>query len=85
MKHLLACVLCVVLPTSMSARDNGYKVVYDGGSVSDAKTGIGLRLYIDADRVRLEKNQSDFVTKPVAAVTEISYRARFLRSILQSE
>jgi len=32
MKHLIAAVLCVLLPVSTLAESAGYKVIYDGGS-----------------------------------------------------
>ena len=41
MNKLLAVVLCIVLPVTVLAGDNGYKVTYDGGSITDAKAGTG--------------------------------------------
>ena len=73
MRRSLACALYLVIPVSVFAGDNGYKVTYDGGSISNAKTGTGLKLYIDANQVRLVKDKQDVVTIPASAVTEISY------------
>jgi hypothetical protein len=75
MKRLLATVLCIVMPTAMfAATDNGYKVTYDGGSLADAKSGTGLKLYMNSDnQILLMKEKSILVTIPASAVTEISY------------
>lgn len=77
MKGILACLLsaslCVLLPLSAFARDDGYKVTYDGGSVSNVKAGTGARLVINGNQIQLVKGQSELVTIPASAVTEISY------------
>jgi hypothetical protein len=73
MNRFLAVVLCVVIPLTVFAGDNGYKVTYDGGSIQDAKAGTGLKLFIDSNQVRLVRNKGEVITFPAAAVTEISY------------
>ena len=73
MKRLFATVLCVAMPIAMLASDNGYKVAYDGGSIPDIKAGVGMKLYIDAKQIRLERDKTNVVTIPASAVTEISY------------
>jgi len=73
MKRLFATVLCIAMPIAMLASDNGYKVEYDGGSIPDIKAGAGMKLYIDAKEIRLQKDKTNVVTIPAAAVTEISY------------
>jgi len=73
MKRLFAIVLCVAMPIAMLASENGYKVAYDGGSIPDIKAGVGMKLYIDAKQIRLERDKKDVVTIPASAVTEISY------------
>jgi hypothetical protein len=73
MKRLFATVLCVAMPIAMFASDNGYKVAYDGGSIPDIKAGVGMKLYIDAKQIRLERDKTNVVTIPASAVTEISY------------
>jgi hypothetical protein len=73
MKRLLATILCIAMPIAMYGGDNGYKVAYDGGSVPDVKTGTGLKLYIDANQIRLVKDKSNVVMIPASSVTEISY------------
>jgi len=61
------------MPIVMVASDSGYKVEYDGGSIPDIKAGAGMKLYIDAKQIRLERDKKDVVTIPASAVTEISY------------
>lgn len=61
------------LPFSTYAGDNGYKVKYDGGSVSDVKTGAGLRLLINADKIEFLNGKNEVITIPASDVTEISY------------
>lgn len=73
MKKLLAVVLCLVIPASLLAGDNSYKVTYDGGSLMDQKAGTGMKLFIESTQIRLVRDKGDVVTIPVSAVTEISY------------
>jgi hypothetical protein len=73
MNRFLAVVLCVVIPLTVFAGENGYKVTYDGGSIQDAKAGTGMKLFIDSNQVRLVRNKGEVITIPAAAVTEISY------------
>jgi len=73
MKRLLATVLCITMPLAMSAAENGYKVAYDGGSIPDIKAGVGLKLYIDSNQIRLVRDETNVITIPASAVTEISY------------
>jgi hypothetical protein len=75
MRWMVAVLLCVTIPVSVFAADaqSGYKVTYDGGSLPDAKTGNGIKLFIDATTVRLVKDKTDLATIPASAITEISY------------
>lgn len=75
MKRLLSVVLCIVFPMSLLAADNGYKVMYDGGSFPDMKAGTGMKLYIDQNQIRLarEKNEGDVAVILASSVTEVSY------------
>ena len=52
MKKLLAELLCFAVSLSVFASNNGYKVTYDGRSLTDMKPGTGLHLFIDQDKVR---------------------------------
>src|SRR6266496_4645262 len=73
MKGLLAVVLCIAIPATMFAGDNGYKVAYDGGSLPDLKAGSDVKLYIEAKQIRMVKDKTEVANIPVSAITEISY------------
>lgn len=73
MKRLLAVVLCLAMPLTVFAGENGYKVNYDGGSIADTKAGTSMRLVIEANQIRLVKDKTEVVTIPASAITEISY------------
>jgi CxxC motif-containing protein (DUF1111 family) len=73
MRHVLAAALCIALPIAMFAGDNGYKVTYDGGSLPDTKAGAGMKIYIEANQVRLARDNADVVKIPASAITEVSY------------
>ncbi|HLG97240.1 MAG TPA: hypothetical protein VKX49_13095 [Bryobacteraceae bacterium] len=73
MKRLIATLLCIVLPIVVLANDNAYHVTYDGGSLTQAKSGTGLKMYIDANQVRFVKDGRSIAIVPASAVTEISY------------
>jgi hypothetical protein len=73
MKKLLSLFLCLVVSVSAFAGENGYKIVYDGGSLPDAKAGANMKLVIDGQNIRIRKGGQDVAVIPVAAVTELSY------------
>jgi len=69
----LALSLALFLPVSLFAGDNGYRVVYDGGSLNGVKTGAKLSLSIEGSQIRFVQEGRDVIVLPAAAVTEISY------------
>ena len=73
MKTTLALMLCILMPVEVFAGDNGYKVTYDGGSLPDMKSGTGMKLYIEANQIRLVRDKADVIVIPASSVTEISY------------
>lgn len=73
MRKLLAFILCFVIPLTVFAADSGYKVSYDGGSITDTKAGTSMKLFIDSNQIRLVRDNTEVVTIPASAVTEISY------------
>jgi hypothetical protein len=73
MQKIVAILLCVLFPVSALAGDNGYKIVYDGGSLASEKAGNDMKLVIDGTNIRITKNKSEVIVIPAAAVTEISY------------
>jgi hypothetical protein len=72
MKHLIAGVLCVLMPLTGYPSEAGYKVAYDGGSIPE-KAGTAVFLYIESNQMRLVKDATVLATIPASAVTEISY------------
>lgn len=62
-----------MFPLCTFGADNSYKIVYDGGSVSNAKVGSSMRLYIEGNNIRIAKGNADIATIPASSVTEISY------------
>ncbi len=62
-----------MFPISAFAGDNGYKVAYDGGSISGVKSGTNIKLYIDGNKVRVVDGKATLAEIPANAVTEISY------------
>jgi hypothetical protein len=66
----LAILLCALVPL---AAEDGYKVVYDGGSIPETKTGTNLRLFIESKQIRFRGKKTDLLVIPASAVTEISY------------
>ncbi|HKB97893.1 MAG TPA: hypothetical protein VKD23_03815 [Terriglobales bacterium] len=73
MNKLIAILLCLAMPLTAFAGDNGYKVKYDGGSIPDVKAGTDMKLIIDSNQVRLVRDKGEVITIPASAVTEISY------------
>ncbi|MGP8252405.1 MAG: hypothetical protein ACLQHF_10245 [Terracidiphilus sp.] len=73
MKKIIAIFLCVLFPVSALAGDNGYKIVYDGGSLANEKAGNDMRLVIDGTNIRITKDKAEVIVIPASAVTEISY------------
>ncbi len=64
MRIVLAAVLAIAIPISVLAGDNGYKVTYDGGSLTEIKSGTGLKLYIEGNQARLVKDNAVVATIP---------------------
>jgi len=75
MKRLIALLLTLALPCSLFAADaqSGYKVAYDGGSLTDTKAGAGLKLQIAQDKIVFVQDKRELVSIPTSAITEISY------------
>ncbi len=73
MKRFVALLLCLFFPVAAFAADNGYKVMYDGGSVPAIKAGATAHLVIDAKEIRLLSGKDLIATIPADSVTEISY------------
>ena len=44
---LIAILLCFAIPFVLAAKDSGYTVIYDGGSLPGLKSGAKLKMYIE--------------------------------------
>jgi hypothetical protein len=73
MRSILAVVLCLATSALSFAGEGGYKVSYDGGSITSLKTGEHMKLSMDGDHIRIAHDKTDVVDVPASAVTEISY------------
>lgn len=73
MKRVVAFLLCILFPVCAFAGDNSYKIIYDGGSVTSAKAGASMKLFIEGSNVKVVGNKSEIITIPAASITEISY------------
>jgi hypothetical protein len=73
MKRIFALALCFVFTLNVLAADSGYKVIYDGGSVTGIKAGNKTEIYIESNQIRLNADGKDIAVIPASSVTEISY------------
>ncbi len=73
MKKIVALLLCMVFPVCAFAGDNSYKIIYDGGSMANAKAGTDMKLYIEGSNIKIMDKKTEVATIPAASVTEISY------------
>src|ERR1700757_2993880 len=74
MKRILALFLCLLVPTIVFASSsNGYKVMYDGGSLPNIKTGAKLELTLGEKDIHFREGGREVIAIPASAVTEISY------------
>lgn len=73
MKSFIAILLCLLVPSLAFAGDNGYKVIYDGGSLQSVKSGNKMQLLIEPTEVKLVEGKEEIATIPAKSITEISY------------
>jgi hypothetical protein len=75
MKQILALFLCLLVPTIAFASNNGYRVVYDGGSLPNVKTGDPLNLKLGDKDIHFSyaRGGKEVIDIPAASITEISY------------
>jgi hypothetical protein len=50
---LVLCFAILHLPFALQAKDSGYTVIYDGGSLANLKSGEKLKMYIGPSGIRL--------------------------------
>jgi hypothetical protein len=72
---LLLCLAIVQIPLATGAKDSGYAVVYDGGSLPGLKAGTKLKVYIESNEIKLmdDKGKILLTTVVPSTVTEVSY------------
>lgn len=73
MRKLVCMLLCIMVPSIAFAGDNGFKIVYDGGSLPNLKAGAGMSLSMDGTNIRIHSGKEEVLVIPASAVTEISY------------
>ena len=74
MKRVFALFLCLLVPTVvLASHSNGYKVLYDGGSLPNIKTGAKLELTLGEKDIHFSEGGQEIKVIPAAAITEISY------------
>jgi hypothetical protein len=83
MQQAVALVACAALANVSIAAEAqaGYTVKYSGGSLPTVKGGEDLKLFIDQDKIRLNKGKAENVSIPANAITEISYGQEVHRRI----
>ncbi len=72
---LLLCLMLIQIPVSAAAKDSGYTVIYDGGSLPGLKAGAKMKMYIELNGIRLmdDKGKTVVATVVPSTVTEVSY------------
>ncbi len=73
MRSFIAAILSLAIGVSAFASEGGYKVNYDGGSITTLKSGEHMTLFMDGDHIRILHDKADVLNVPASAVTEISY------------
>jgi hypothetical protein len=66
----IALFLCLATSVAAFASEGGYKVDYDGGSITSLKAGQHM---YGRDHIRMVHDDADVVSLPASAITEISY------------
>jgi len=71
---VIALALCSTIAALSATQENAYKIVYDGGSLQNAKAGTNIELVINQKFIVLERKGSEpMIAIPASAITEISY------------
>jgi hypothetical protein len=76
--RLAVVILCLALlqfSFLTAAKDAGYTVIYDGGSIPGLKAGEKLKMYIESGGIKLtdEKGKTQVMSIVPSTVTEVSY------------
>jgi hypothetical protein len=73
LRSFIAVCLCMTVGLAAVASEGGYKVNYDGGSITALKSGEHMKLFMDGDHIRVVHDATEVLSVPASAVTEISY------------
>lgn len=73
MRSFISAFLCLALGIVALGSEGGYKVSYDGGSITTLKPGEHIKLFMESDRIRIVHDKEDVLNVPSSAITEISY------------
>jgi hypothetical protein len=72
--RLIAAMLCTLLSIASFAADkSGFAVKYDGGTLTDLKSGTDIRINPAGTTITISKGNADLISLPAASITEISY------------
>jgi hypothetical protein len=70
----VAGMLCLLLSVaSFAAEKDGFAVKYDGGTITNLKTGTDFKINPSGTTITLTKGKEDLISIPAASVTDISY------------
>jgi hypothetical protein len=70
----VATMLCFLISVSgLPAKDVGFAVKYDGGTITDLKSGTDIRINPAGTTITISKGNADLLSIPTASITEISY------------
>ena len=79
----VALLVCAVLASVSFATETqpNYAVKYSGGSLQNLKGGDDVKLFMNSDKFRLLKKNTDALNIPVSSITEVSYGQEVHRRI----
>jgi hypothetical protein len=82
-QKLLALMLCCLLPgvTVAANSEVGHWVKYSGGSLTAVESGDDMKLFLDADKIRLSHKKDPETVILTSSVTEVNYGQEVHRRI----
>src|SRR5690242_8561090 len=80
-RKAVALFVCVAVVCFANDEQASYKVKYSGGSLPTVKGGDDLRMFLEADKVRLIRDKKEAASIPSSAITEVNYGQEVHRRI----
>ncbi len=77
MRFFVALFMCFATAIAVVAGDASYKVSYEGGSITDLKSGEKMKLFLDQNQIRLVRNHSEVLVLPAAAIAKLAIDSMF--------